>query len=113
MSSLFRCPACQLEGDAHLWAKSETGAGQRLACLICAGRLRLVPLGAGDPEAQAWLEAHHVSRALAEADNQQRIFEAAQAALDIRFAEAVDHELYGAVTSEALHVECRPRTADA
>lgn len=95
MSSLWKCPVCILEGESPLWTQKRTDFGVHLACPKCLGRLRLVPLGAGDAEAQAWLEAHHVGLALEEDARQQVLLAEAQAQRDIKFIEAIDYELEG------------------
>ncbi len=104
MSSLWRCNNCQFEGDAQLWAHIETQAGKRLGCVKCGGRLKLVPLGAGDAEAQAYLEAFHTAKALAAADDQQKLLLDAQERLSLQFTDSVLHEIYGPDHSpEAVH----------
>lgn len=105
MSSVWRCPTCSLEGDAPLWTRIKTQAGERLGCIRCAGRLKLVPLGAADLEAQAYLEAHHVLIAMADAENQQRILDEAESRRATVWTDAVSYEIYGPQQSEALNAE--------
>lgn len=81
----------------HLWpTRGISSFGMFLTCLNCAGRLHLVRLGEGDAEAQAWLEAWHISRALADAEAQQKLVEQAEQALTQRFVDSAIHEIYGA-----------------